>query len=362
MSSNLEVLELSVFGESHGRAIGFTLEGLPEGKKVSEAAVQAFVDRRKSRGGYATARRESDEVEFLSGLKNGYTTGAPVCAVILNSDARSADYNKLKDTPRPSHCDYAAMQKYGEWCDLAGSGHFSGRLTAPLCAAGGVAAEILKDSGIRAAAYIAELGGIPLSSYRNGVPSLADVVEAHNSELPILCEEKREESIRLLDEARAEGDSLGGVVELVAYHVPAGLGGPLYEGLEGRLASMFFAIPAVKGVEFGDGFHISALKGSEANDGFRYEDGKVVTATNRSGGINGGISNGMEITARIAFRPTPSIAKPQKTVNLISCTDTEIRIKGRHDSCIVPRAVVCTEAAASLIILDAMMENASRRI
>lgn len=362
MLSNTEILKLSLFGESHGKAVGFVLEGLPAGKKVSQDAVQAFVDRRKSRGGYSTARKESDTLEIISGLKNSFTTGAPVCGVIANGDARSGDYEKLKDTPRPSHCDYAAGIKYGGCCDLDGSGHFSGRLTAPLCAAGGIAKEILGAYGITPAAYVGELGGIKISSYKDGLPALADIEAAHKNPLPILDESKKELIETMLAEARAEGDSFGGVVELIIYNPPAGLGGALYEGLEGRLASMLFAIPAVKGVEFGEGFGISPLKGSLANDPFRYENGKVVAVTNKSGGINGGISNGMEITARIAFRPTPSISKPQKTVNLVTKTDATVTIGGRHDCCIVPRAAVCVEAAASIIILDAMLADAARRI
>lgn len=360
--NNLEILKLSIFGESHGRAIGFTLEGLPEGKRISESALQAFVNRRKSSGIYATPRKESDEVEFLSGLKNGYTTGAPLCAVILNGDIRKADYTNLQDTPRPSHCDYAALQKYGGKCDLSGSGHFSGRLTAALCAAGGVAAQIINANGVTAAAYISELGGAKLSTYKDNLPTLDAVLQSHTQDLPIIDTIQSRELLRLLTEARQEGDSLGGIVEVIVYNPPIGLGGALYDGLEGRLASMFYAIPAVKGVEFGDGFGISALKGSTANDAYAYKDGRVVTTTNRSGGINGGISNGMEITARVAFRPTASIALPQKTVNLATKEDATVRIGGRHDSCIVPRAVVCVEAAASLVILDAMLADASRKI
>lgn len=355
MISTLEILGLSIFGESHGKAVGFTLEGLPEGKKISFEELQEFMERRKSKGIFSTPRREADEVEILSGIENGYTTGAPVSGVILNADSRSKDYSPLTDTPRPSHCDYAAMQKYGRFCDLSGGGRFSGRLTAPLCAAGGIAMQILKESGVTPAAYISELGGIKISTYKQKLPLAEDVIFSHNDPIPILDEGKRGDILRALDDARKEGDSIGGVVELVVYNTPAGLGGPLYEGMEGRLSSLFFAIPGVKGVEFGDGFAICDLKGSEANDPFRFEGDRVVTATNRSGGINGGITNGMEITARVAFRPTPSISKPQQTVNLKTKTEEIIRIGGRHDCCIVPRAVVCVEAAAAIAILDAML-------
>jgi len=357
MLSLLNILRLSVFGESHGAAIGMTLEGLPAGCEVSFADVQTYVDRRKSRAAFATPRREEDTVEFLSGFKDGRTTGAPVAALIRNTNANSTDYGKLKSIPRPSHCDYAAGVKYGGFCDLAGGGHFSGRLTAPLCIAGGIAGQLLAAHGIRAAAYIGELGGSKMSTYKDGLPAIEEIRKAHECALPILGEEKRREAEAQLGAARKAGDSIGGVVELVIYDVPAGLGGPLYEGLEGRLAAMLYAIPAVKGVEFGKGFSIAAMKGSQANDAFFIENGNIGTRTNHSGGINGGISNGMAITARVAFRPTPSIALPQESVDLESKTNVTFAVGGRHDACVVPRAVVCVEAAANLVILDAILEN-----
>lgn len=363
MLSFLNILRLSVFGESHGAAIGMTLEGLPAGQEVSFEAVQAFVDRRKSRAAHATPRREEDAVEFLSGFKDGRTSGTPVAAIIRNADAKSGDYNKLKNIPRPSHCDYAAGVKYGGNCDLSGGGHFSGRLTAPLCIAGGIAGQFLASRGIRAAAYIAELGGKKLKSYLDGMPALEEILAAHQSGLPILGEENRSEAELLLDAARKAGDSIGGVVELMIFGAPAGLGGPLYEGLEGRLSAMLYSIPAVKGVEFGAGFRISSMRGSEANDAFYYNDNGILgTKTNNSGGINGGISNGMPITARIAFRPTPSVALPQESVDLKRKENVTFTVGGRHDDCVVPRAVVCADAAANLVILDTVLENQAGRI
>jgi chorismate synthase len=357
MLSFLNILRLSVFGESHGEAIGMTLEGLPAGHEVSFEAVQAFADRRKSRAAFATPRKEEDRIEFLSGFKDNRTSGTPVAAVIRNTNAKSADYTKLKNIPRPSHCDYAAGIKYNANCDLSGGGHFSGRLTAPLCIAGGIAGQMIAPFGIRTAGYISELGGKKFSSYRDKLPALEEILAAQRTALPVLGEENRKQAESLLNDARASGDSIGGVAELIVFNAPAGLGGPLYEGLEGRLAAMLYAIPAVKGVEFGAGFLISSMKGSEANDPFYYNKSVLGTRTNHSGGINGGISNGMPITMRIAFRPTPSISLPQESVDLESKENVVFTIGGRHDACVVPRAIVCTEAVANLVLLDAILEN-----
>jgi len=358
MSSEFgKILRIGVFGQSHGRAIGVTVDGLPAGEAVDTEALQRFLDRRApGRSAQSTQRREADRPVFLSGLKNGVTCGAPLCAVIENSDQHSSDYEELRDKPRPSHADYTAWVKWGGQADMRGGGHFSGRLTAPLCIAGGIALQILARRNIFVGAHLCSVGAeedvrFPL------YPSPELLAQAAAKPFPVLSDEAGERMKRVIAEAAAEGDSAGGVIECAAVGLPAGLGSPMFEGVENRLAAALFGIPAVKGVEFGDGFASARLRGSENNDPFAVRDGRVVTKTNRAGGILGGITTGMPLTLRIAVKPTPSIARPQQTVSLSRMEETELAIRGRHDPCIAHRAVPVAEAVTAAVLLDLLLEN-----
>ena len=321
--------KFTIFGQSHAPAIGVTMEGLPYGFEIDMEKLSAFMARRAPGGKYSTARKEADAPEFISGLVNGKTCGAPVTAIIRNKDTRSSDYEYMKYIPRPGHADYTAMVKYGFDRDYSGGGQFSGRLTAPLCIAGGIALQLLEELGISVSARIDSIGG----------------------------ERDEEKMFALIDKVRAEGDSVGGTIACTVTGLPAGLGEPMFGGMENRISQAVFGIPAVKGIEFGAGFECASMRGSECNDPFILENGEVLTEGNNHGGILGGISSGMPITFRVAIKPTPSIAKAQRSVNLESMEQTELTIRGRHDPCIVPRAVACVEAAAAVAIYDAYLEN-----
>lgn len=348
MSSYGDLLRITIFGQSHSPAIGVTMEGLPAGLAIDEAALQRFLDRRApGQNAFSTPRREADKPEFLSGLLNGRTCGAPLTAVIRNENARSGDYAALKNTPRPGHADYTAQVKYGGAQDAAGGGAFSGRLTAPLCIAGGICRQLLAAEGVQLLSRIAAIGGI--EDEGELTVSTAEKV------FPTVSDEAGARMCAAIAAARAEGDSLGGIVECVVTGLPVGLGGPLFEGLESRIAAAVFGIPAVKGVEFGAGFAASALRGSENNDPFLLREGRVETAGNHAGGILGGISNGMPLRLRVAFKPTPSIAKEQRTVELSTGEETTLSVGGRHDPCVVPRAVPCVEAAVAVALYDAYL-------
>ena len=328
-------LHLTLFGGSHEPAVGMSLLGFPAGEPVDPEALRRFLARRAPGGAaWASARCETDEPEFLRGLRGGRTDGGEIRALIPNRDARGADYEKTSAVPRPGHADYTAWLKTG--AIPAGGGAFSGRMTAPLCLAGALCLQALERRGVRVSARISELGGVADEGALNET--------ARPGVFPTLSAARGEEMRSAIAAAKAEGDSLGGIVECAVFGLPAGLGGPLFEGLEGRLAAALFAIPAVKGVEFGLGFGSARLRGSENNDAFRIENGRVVTPTNRCGGLLGGISNGMPLVLRAAFKPTPSIAKPQQSVDLDSMTETTISVAGRHDPCVV-RASVRTAAA-----------------
>ncbi len=348
MSSIGENLRITIFGQSHSPAIGVTIEGLPAGASIDGERLSAFLARRApGRNEWSTPRKEADEPEFLSGVKDGVVCGGPVTAIIRNTDARSGDYAPYANTPRPGHADYTAFVKYGPARDAAGGGPFSGRLTAPLCLAGGICLQLLEREGIRVRAHIASIADVA-----DGGDILTGAV---GEVFPTLDPERGEQMRERIAEARARGDSVGGIVECAVTGVPAGLGGPLFGGMEGRLAAALFGIPAVKGVEFGAGFAAAALRGSENNDPFRLENGRVVTETNNAGGILGGITTGMPILFRVAVKPTPSIALEQRTVDLEKMEETTVAIAGRHDPCIVPRAVPCVEAAAALAVYDAWL-------
>ena len=339
-------MRYTIFGESHGPAIGVVLEGVPAGLELDLERVQQELDRRRpGQGPLTTARKEADRPEILSGLFQGRTTGAPLCAVIRNGDQHSGDYDKLRFTPRPSHGDYAGYVKSGGCQDWRGGGHFSGRLTAPLVFAGAVAKQLLAERGVSVGAHISSIYGITDAALED-TRQLAAVAR---KDFPVLDDGKGEEMRQAILEARQEGDSVGGAIECAVAGLPAGLGGPDFGcNVEGIFAQYLFAVPAVKGVDFGAGVALALMRGSEANDPFAVEEGKVVTTTNHAGGVNGGITNGMPVTFEVTLRPTPSISLPQQSVDLRTGEETEIEITGRHDPCIVPRAVPVIEAAAAL--------------
>ena len=358
MSSEFgHILRVSVFGQSHGKAIGVNIDGLPAGEPIDLDALNAFLDRRKpGKSPLSTLRKEADIPVFLSGLENGVTCGAPLCAIIENSDQHSRDYSELADKPRPSHADYTAWVKWGGQADMRGGGHFSGRLTAPLCIAGGIAKQILARRGVYVGAHLASVGTENDSAFPL-LPTAALFDEIAAKPFPVLDDRAGERMRNVILDARQNLDSVGGVIECAAIGVPAGLGDPMFDGIENRLASALFGIPAVKGLEFGLGFGSSRLHGSENNDPFAVENGQIVTETNRAGGILGGITTGMPITLRVAVKPTPSISQAQRTVSLSAKEPTELVIKGRHDPCIAHRAVPVVEAVTATVLLDILLEG-----
>lgn len=353
MSIYGDKIKLTVFGESHGDAIGCVLENIPAGISIDMDKVLTQMSRRApGKDKTATPRLEKDIPNVKSGILDGVTTGAPIACIIENTNTRSGDYSNLLDKPRPGHADYTAYIKYDGKNDIRGGGHFSGRLTAPIVFAGAVARQTLDQKGIKIAAHIASIGGVNDERF-NPVNIPDELIERLNTETFSLINKDKESDMRdVIEKARLDLDSVGGVVECAVTGVPVGIGGPLFDGIEGKISSAVFGIPAVKGVEFGSGFACAEVRGSENNDSFVFEDGKVKTATNNCGGILGGISDGMPIIFRAAFKPTPSIAKEQKTVNLTTGGNTTLSVKGRHDPCIVPRAVSVVEAVAALAILD----------
>ena len=321
MSSSFgENIKFMVFGQSHSEAIGIVIDGLPAGESLDMKRIADFMARRApGRNPGDTPRREADEARVLSGLAEGVTCGAPLCAVIENTDARPGDYEKLRHIPRPGHADFALGEKFHGFQDVRGGGHASGRLTAPLCFAGAVCVQILERRGITVCASIAKIGDA--------------------------------------GDARQRGDSVGGVIECIADGLPAGLGAPMFSGVENRLAAALFGIPAVRGVEFGAGFTAAEMLGSENNDAYYIENGRVRTRTNHHGGVLGGVTTGMPLVLRVAVKPTPSIAIPQRSVDLRAMEETELTVGGRHDACIVPRAVPVVEAVTACVLLDLMEEK-----
>ena len=320
---------IAIFGESHAAAIGVEIEGVPAGTAIDMAELQRFMERRApGRDGLSTARREKDEPEFLCGVKGGVATGAPIAAIIRNSDVRPGDYGDMANVPRPGHADYPAEVRFGGHQDRSGGGHFSGRLTAALCVAGGVALQMLGRMGLSVSAKAVRIGG----------------------------ETDPERMRKAIADARAAGDSVGGVVEAEVRGLPVGVGDPMFAGLENRIAQVVFGIPAVKGIEFGEGFAAADMKGSENNDPYRMADGRVTPVSNHAGGILGGLSTGAPMVFRVAFKPTPSIAKEQDSVDLAKGMDVKLSVKGRHDPCVALRAVPCVEAAAAIAVCDAMLE------
>ena len=341
-------LRLSVFGQSHSEAIGMTLDGLPAGIPVDPEKLRIFLNRRApGQNDWSTPRREEDRPEFLCGLKNGRTCGAPLTAVIHNHNTRGKDYEQLRVLPRPGHADYTAQVKYGGFQDYNGGGHFSGRLTAPLCIAGGILLQMLEQKGITVWARILRIAGI--------TDDEAFVSAVAAKQFPTVSDEAGVRMRKAIQDAHLEGDSVGGIVECVIHDVPAGLGDPMFDGVENRIAQLMFAVPAVKGIEFGAGFAAAGMRGSENNDEFCISEGHIHTRTNHAGGFLGGITNGEAIVFRTAFKPTPSISKPQQSVNLETGQEEILKITGRHDPCIVPRAVPVVEAVAAIALSDIIL-------
>ena len=350
MSSYGETIRLTIFGQSHAPSVGMTLEGLPAGKTVDMHKLQSFLNRRApGRTPYATERKEPDVPEFQSGLENGKTNGAPLTAVIRNTDARPEAYLAFRNIPRPGHADYPAIVKYGNSAERTGGGQFSGRLTAPLCIAGGICKQLLGQEGVSVFARILSIGPVSdCDEWREPVP---------DDRFPTADPAAGERMIEWILSAKADGDSCGGIIECMITGLAPGVGQPLFGGLESRISCAVFGIPAVKGIEFGDGFRLAGMKGSESNDTYCVREGVIRTDTNRCGGILGGLANGMPVVFRAAVKPTPSISKPQKSVDLKTMTETELRVGGRHDPCILPRAVPCVEAAAALAVYDALLTD-----
>jgi len=353
MSSMFESkgVSFSIFGESHGLGIGVVLDDLPSGEAIDFDKILAFMARRAPRNdGTSTSRPEKDVPEIMSGLYNGKTTGTPLCAVIRNTSQNSADYN---DTPlRPGHADYTGIIRYSGNADPRGGGHFSGRLTAPLVFAGAVCAQILERRGITVGAHIYSIGGVKDDCFNPVNVTVNDIDAAKSRYLPLIDASKDAEMREAINSAKEDGDSIGGIIECAAVGVPAGIGSPMLDGLENVIARLVFAVPAVKGLEFGAGFAVAEMRGSQNNDEFCVRNNAILTRTNNHGGILGGISSGMPIILRAAIKPTPSIAKPQNTVNHIDNSETVLEIKGRHDPCIVPRAVPAIEAAVNVAIMS----------
>ena len=349
-------LRLSIFGQSHSAGIGAVLDGIPAGFRPNMEELLSFMKRRApGQNKMSTARREEDAPEILSGLADGMTCGAPLSFVIRNKDQRSGDYADIKNLPRPAHADYAAYVKYGGYADAAGGGHFSGRLTAPLCAAGGILIQYLRSRGVVLAAHIASIGGVHDRCFDPASVGMDELRALLNKEFPVLDDDAASLMMEEINSARMSADSVGGVVECAAVGLPAGLGEPMFEGVENRLAAALFAVPAVKGVEFGAGFAAAGMRGSEHNDPFEVADGKIRTRTNNHGGILGGITSGMPLVFRAAFKPTPSIGIEQDTVSLSDMENARLTVHGRHDPCVVVRAVPVVEAAAALVLADLLL-------
>ena len=346
-------IKISVFGQSHSKAIGVVIDGLPAGKKIDMEKVVAFMERRApGRNAYSTKRFETDKPEILSGLVNDITCGAPLCMVIYNENQNSADYENVMDTPRPSHADYSAYIKHNGFNDVSGGGHFSGRLTAPLCFVGAVCMQVLEDMGVNVQAHILSIKDVKDEKFN---PINVENYNIDKKEFSVINDSQGEQMKDEIEKARIQGDSVGGVIECAITGIKAGFGDPMFDGIENLLAKNIFGIPAVKGIEFGNGFEATTLYGSENNDEFCIENGEIKTKTNNAGGINGGITNGMPILFNVAIKPTPSIAKIQDSISLKDKTEKELEITGRHDPCIVPRAVPVVESVAAITILDIIL-------
>jgi chorismate synthase len=345
------------FGESHGKLVGVIVDGCPAGLPFSEADVQAELEQRipMQKPEIVSARIEKDVVEISSGVFNGFTTGAPICMTVKNKETKSGDYDAIKDLPRPGHADYTAHVKYGGFNDHRGGGRFSGRVTVALVMAGSLAKKLLGAFGVDVLAYTTAIGKVKMANK----PLSFSEVRKRKFESAVRCPDLScsEKMVDAIIEAKKEGESLGGVIECAVLNVPAGVGEPVFDALDADLAKALFSVPAVKAVEFGAGFASAELKGSENNDAFCIENGKVTLKTNRAGGVLGGISSGMPILVRVAVKPTPSISKEQQTVNLAKMEETALKVGGRHDPCVVPKAVAVVEAAVAVTLADHMLRG-----
>ncbi len=351
-------MKVSIFGQSHAKAIGVTIDGFPTGFEIDYEELDKFMERRApGRNAFSTARKEPDKPEFVTGVLGNVTCGVPVTALIFNKDQHSKDYENLKDVPRPGHADYTAQIKYKGFQDVAGGGHFSGRMMAPVCIAGGMSLQYLKKQGIEIAAHISSIGNINDDRIDMTDKVQSELSNVKDKEFPVINDAQGEKMQALIAEVKSDLDSIGGTIECCITGLPAGIGGPMFDGIENRIAAAMFGVPAIKGIEFGNGFETATLRGSENNDSFCIKDNAVETKTNNHGGILGGISSGMPIVFRVAVKPTPSIAREQDSVRLSTMTEEKLEIKGRHDPCIVPRAVPCIEAVAALVIMDLLLEE-----
>ena len=350
-------IKMSIYGESHGKAIGVVLDGLPPGLALDEEAISREMARRApGQSALTTARKEKDAVEIQSGFFNGYTTGTPLCARIANNDQHSKDYSILKDKMRPGHGDYAGYVHYQGYNDYRGGGHFSARLTAPLVFAGAVAKQALTQYGITVGAHILRIHDITEPGFNPLGESEATLKAIDAKSFPVINDNIGEQMQNCILTAKGVLNSVGGVIELMAINLPAGLGAPYFDSVESRLSQILFSVPAVKGIEFGEGFGFAQLTGAEANDQMHYEEGKVRCYTNHNGGITGGLTNGMPLVFRVAMKPTPSISREQKTVSLAEQSDTTLTVVGRHDPCIVQRAVPVIEAVTAWTLWDLLIE------
>ncbi len=347
-------IKITIFGQSHSEAIGVVIDGLPAGFEINMEKIAEFMARRApGQNSISTPRKEADEFKIISGVVDNITCGAPLCAIIENKNTRSGDYDKLKFIPRPSHSDFTAWAKHEGFNDIRGGGNFSGRMTAPLCFAGAVCMQMLEEKGIKIGAHIASIGKVKDKKFN---PVAVDFADVQSKSFPVIDDEKGEMMINTILDAKENADSVGGTIECAIVGMPVGIGDPIFDGIENRISSAVFGIPAIKGIEFGSGFGGSELFGSENNDDFICENGDIRTVTNNHGGILGGISSGMPIVFRVAVKPTPSIGKKQQSVNVESLEKEELVIGGRHDPCIVPRAVPCIEAAAAVAIADFILK------
>ncbi|MCI6559799.1 MAG: chorismate synthase [Oscillospiraceae bacterium] len=351
-------ISISIFGESHGPAIGVIIDNLPSGEYIDVEELGRFMARRApKKDGTTTSRSEKDLTQILSGVYNDRTTGTPLCAFIQNTDTHSGDYSNISHLARPGHADYTGAVRYKGFNDVRGGGHFSGRLTAPLCFAGAVCGQILERRGIYTGAHVKEIHGIKDTEFDHVKVSRQDILDVRYKDFPVINDKKGKLMKEDIQKARMGCESLGGIIECVSVNVPAGIGSPIFDGLENSIAQLIFGIPAVKGLEFGAGFKTAKMVGSQNNDDFYVNDhGYVMTKTNNHGGILGGISSGMPITMNVAIKPTPSIAQPQETVDYHDMTNEVLSIKGRHDPCIVPRAVPCVEAAVNIALLAHLLD------
>ena len=353
-------LKLTIFGESHGPAIGMVIDGIPAGTPIDEEEIARHMARRAPGGDpTATARKEADRVRIVSGLFEGRATGAPLCGMIENTNTRSGDYAQLRSLMRPGHADYAGQIKYGGYNDPRGGGHFSGRLTAPLVFAGSIARQLLKAQGIEIGAHIAAITGVEDTPFDPVNITDSELAALHESRFPLIDPAKETPMRAAVDAAKAELDSVGGVIECAAVNVPAGIGSPFFGSVESVVSQLAFSVPAVKAIEFGAGSALSGMRASHANDAMTYKDGRVACLTNHNGGVTGGITNGMPVLFRVHIKPTPSIAARQQTVNLSTKENASLEIKGRHDPCIVPRAVVVIESILAIALCELMMDDAS---